>query len=417
MTAAAAPPPPPDAPAPEAPATPAPATGIFRSLAFFNARLYFTALLLSTIGSWLQLTATSYLVYRLTGKASDLGYNVAFQFLPMLFLGTWAGSFADRYDRRTIMLCTQILLAVQALVLGVLDLTGHVTLPIVWGLSLTLGVIGAIDNPARRGLITELVPTSQLSNAMSMNTTVMTGSRVFGAALAAVLVGPLGTGWLFVLNGVSYAAMIYGIVGLRKSEMVPAVKRPAGGSPVRDVFRYVRSNRRLSSMFFVYVVVSTFAFNYSVVFPKLADVNWGSEDAFGWLMTFTGIGSVVGALVTARFPRVSLRWLVINVAVLGASNMAVAFSPNLAWAFALCLPLGFGGAAMIASGNAISQQESPPDMRGRLLALTAVAFLGSTPIGGPITGLIADYVSLEWSMAYGGVTCFACVALLAWWWR
>ena len=417
MTDAAAATPTPDASAPDAAATPAPATGIFRSLAFFNARLYFTALLLSTIGSWLQLTATSYLVYRLTGKASDLGYNVAFQFLPMLFLGTWAGSFADRYDRRTIMLCTQILLAVQALVLGVLDLTGHVTLPIVWGLSLTLGVIGAIDNPARRGLITELVPESQLSNAMSMNTTVMTGSRVFGAALAAVLVGPLGTGWLFVLNGVSYAAMIYGIVGLRKGEMVPAVKRPAGGSPVRDVFRYVRSNRRLSSMFFVYVVVSTFAFNYSVVFPKLADVNWGSDDAFGWLMTLTGVGSVVGALVTARFPRVSLRWLVINVAVLGASNMAVAFAPSLWAAYALCLPLGFGGAAMIASGNAISQQESPPDMRGRLLALTAVAFLGSTPIGGPITGLIADYVSLEWSMAYGGVTCFACVALLAWWWR
>jgi len=390
---------------------------MFRSLAFFNSRLYFSALLLSTIGSWLQLTATSYLVYRLTGKASDLGYNVAFQFLPMLFLGTWAGSFADRFDRRTIMLCTQILLAVQALVMGVLDLTGNISLPVVWALSLFLGVIGAIDNPARRGLITELVPEAQLSNAMSMNTTVMTGSRVFGAALAALLVGPLGTGWLFVLNGVSYAAMIYGIVGLRRGEMVPAVKRPAGGTPVRDVFRYVRSNRRLSSMFFVYVVVSTFAFNYSVVFPKLADVNWGSTDAFGWLMTVTGIGSIVGALVTARFPRVSLRWLVINVAVLGVSNVAVAFAPNLWSAYALCLPLGFGGAAMIASGNAISQQESPPDMRGRLLALTAVAFLGSTPIGGPITGLIADYVSLEWSMAYGGLTCFACVALLAWWWR
>jgi len=392
-------------------------TGMFRSLANFNARLYFSGLLLSTIGSWLQLTATSYLVYRLTGKASDLGYNVAFQFLPMLLLGTWAGAFADRFDRRTIMLCTQVLLALQALALGVLDLTGNISLPVVWGLSLFLGIVGAIDNPARRGLITELVPQSQLSNAMSMNTTVMTGSRVFGAALAAVLVGPLGTGWLFVANSVSYAAMIYGIVGLRKAEMVPAVKRPAGGSPVRDVLRYVRSNRRLSSMFFVYVVVSTFAFNYSVVFPKLADVNWGSDDAFGWLMTFTGIGSIVGSLITARFPRVSLRWLVINVAVLGVSNISIAWAPNLLAAYALCLPLGFGGAAMIASGNAISQQESPPDMRGRLLALTAVAFLGSTPIGGPITGLIADYVSLEWSMAYGGVSCLACVALLAWWWR
>ncbi|MEY3978033.1 MAG: hypothetical protein RLZZ284_889 [Actinomycetota bacterium] len=395
----------------------APATGIFRSLNFFNARLYFAGLLLSTIGSWVQLTATSYLVYRLTGRASDLGYNVAFQFLPMLVLGTWAGSFADRFDRRKIMLVTQILLAVQALVLGVLDLTNNISLPVVWGLSLFLGIVGAIDNPARRGLITELVPIAQLSNAMSMNTTVMTGSRIFGAALAAVLIGPLGTGWLFVINGLSYAFMIYGIVGLRQAEMVPAVKRPAGGQPVRDVFRFVRSNRRLSSMFFVYVVVSTFAFNYSVVFPKLADVNWGSEDAFGWLMTVTGVGSIFGALVTARFTRVSLRWLVINVAVLGASNMVMAFVPNLWWAYLLCLPLGFGGAAMIASGNAISQQESPPDMRGRLLALTAVAFLGSTPIGGPITGLIADYVSLEWSMAYGGVMCFFCVGVLAWQWR
>lgn len=391
--------------------------GMFRSLKFFNAKLYFSGLLLSTIGSWLQLTATSYLIYRLTGKASDLGYNVAFQFLPMLLLGTWAGSFADRFDRRTIMTVTQILLAAQALLLGVLDLTNNVSLPIVWVFSLFLGIVGAMDNPARRGLITELVPTSQLSNAMSMNTTVMTGSRVFGAALAAALVGPLGTGWLFILNGVSYAAMIYSIRGLRASEMVPAVKRPAGGTPVRDVFRYVRTNRRLSSMFFVYIVVSTFAFNYSVVFPKLADVNWGSPDAFGWLLTVTGIGSIVGALTTARMQVVSLRWLMVNVGVLGIANIAVAFSPNLWSAFILCLPLGFGGAAMIASGNAISQQESPPDMRGRLLALTAVAFLGSTPVGGPITGLIADYLSLEWSMAYGGVASLLCMALVGWWWR
>ena len=393
------------------------ADGMFRSLKQYNARLYFSSLLVSNIGSWLQLTGTSYLVYRLTGNAADLGYNVAFQFLPMLVLGTWAGAFADRYDRRTIMIATQSLMALQAMVLGVLDLTDNVTLPVVWALSLFLGVVGAMDNPARRGLITELVPTTQLGNAMSLNTTVMTGSRVFGAALAALLVVPLGTGWLFILNGVSYAAMIYGVVGLRTAEMVPAVKRPSGGTPVRDVFRYVASNRRLSSMFIAYIVVSTFAFNYSVVFPKFADVKWGNEDAFGWLLTVTGIGSVVGSLATARLQRVSLRWLMFNVGVLGAANIAIAFSQQLWLAFMLCLPLGFGGAAMIASGNAISQQESPPDMRGRLLALTAVAFLGSTPIGGPVTGLIADFVSLEWSLAYGGVSCFVCVAVLAWRWR
>ncbi|NDE67231.1 MAG: hypothetical protein EB062_03925, partial [Actinobacteria bacterium] len=129
----------------------APATGIFRSLNFFNARLYFAGLLLSTIGSWVQLTATSYLVYRLTGRASDLGYNVAFQFLPMLVLGTWAGSFADRFDRRKIMLVTQILLAVQALVLGVLDLTNNISLPVVWGLSMAPMMPRNSDNPHTTG--------------------------------------------------------------------------------------------------------------------------------------------------------------------------------------------------------------------------------------------------------------------------
>lgn len=391
--------------------------GMFRSLKFFNARLYFLGLLLSNIGSWLQLAATSYLIYRLTGKATDIGYNVAFQFLPMLLIGTWAGSFADRYDRRTIMTVTQLLLAAQALTLGVLDLTNNVSLPVVWALSLFLGVVGAMDNPARRGLITELVPGEQLSNAMSLNTTVMTGSKIFGSALAALLIGPLGTGWLFILNGVSYAAMIYGIVGLRAAELVPAVKRPAGGTPVRDVFRYVLSNRRLSSMFFAYIVVCTFALNNNVVLPKLADIKWGSPDSFGWLLAVSGIGSVVGALATARLQVVPLRWLMLNVGVIGVSSIALGFTPNLAVAFVLCLPLGFGMAAMLAAGNAISQQESPPDMRGRLLALTAVAFLGSTPIGGPVTGAIADYVSLEWSMAYGGVSCFLCLAVLAWRWR
>ena len=388
-------------------------SGTFRSLRQYNPRLYFAGLLLSSIGSWLQLTATAYLVYRLTGKASDLGYTVAFQFLPMLLLGTWAGAFADRYDRRTIMLWTQVLLAVQALTLGVLDLAGWVNLPVVYVLSLFLGLVGAIDNPARRGLITELVPPDQVANAMSLNTAVMTGSRVFGAALAALLIGPLGTSWLFIINGVSFAAMIYGVVGLRRGEMIPAVKRPAGGSPVRDVLRFVRNNRVLATMFSVNVIVSTFAFNYQVVFPKLADVKWGAGAAFGYLLTVTGIGSIVGALVTARLGRVTLRWFAGNVLLLGVCNIAVAFAPTLVVALILCLPLGAAGAAMIAAGSAISQQESPPDMRGRLLALTAVAFLGSTPIGGPITGLIADYVSLEWSMAYGGVICLLCVAVVA----
>ena len=392
-------------------------SGIFRSLKYFNARLFFAGLLVSNIGSWLQLTASSLLLYRITGNAADLGYNVAFQFLPMLFFGTWCGALADRHNRRRIALIAQSGLAVQALLIGVLDLTGFINVPIIYALSLLLGVIGAFDNPARRGLVTELVPPVDLPNAMSLNTAVMTGSRIFGAAIATALVGPLGTGWLFILNGISYTAMLYGITGLRKSEMYPPMRRPAGGSPVRDVFKFVAGNRRLATMFSVYVMVSTFAFNYGVALPKLADVRWGDARAFGWIMAVTGIGNLTGALLTARLKVVTMRWFVSNIALLGLSAIGLAFAPNLLVAFLWSVPLGLGGAAMIASGNAISQQESPPDMRGRLLALTAVAFLGSTPIGGPITGLIADYVSPEWSLAYGGVITLICAAVTALAWR
>ncbi|MCX6535415.1 MAG: MFS transporter, partial [Actinobacteria bacterium] len=323
-------------------------SGIFRSLKYFNAKIFFTSLLVSNIGSWLQLTASSLLLYRLTGNAANLGYNVAFQFLPMLLFGTWCGALADRHNRRRIAIITQSALAGQAFLLGVLDLTGLINVPIVYALSLLLGIIGAIDNPARRGLVTELVPPVDLPNAMSLNTAVMTGSRVFGAAIATLLVGPLGTGWLFILNGVSYSAMIYGISGLRKSEMYPPMQRPAGGSPVRDVFKYVAGNRRLLTMFSVYLIVSTFAFNYGVALPKLADLRWGDARAFGWIMAVTGIGNLTGALLTARLKIVSMRWFVSNIALLGLSAIGLAFAPNLLVAFLWSVPLGLGGAAMIA---------------------------------------------------------------------
>ena len=154
--------------------------GMFRSLKYYNAKLFFLGLLVSNVGTWVQLTATSFLLYRLTGSATDLGINMALQFLPMLLLGAWAGALSDRHDRRTTTIVTQSLLALQALTIGVLDLTGHINLPTVYVLSGLLGIVGAIDNPARRSLVTELVAPADMSNAMSLNTAVMTGSRIFG---------------------------------------------------------------------------------------------------------------------------------------------------------------------------------------------------------------------------------------------
>jgi MFS family permease len=391
--------------------------GMFRSLSNRNARLFFAGLLFSNIGSWLQLTATSFLLYRLTGSSVDLGINAALQFLPMLLLGAWAGAFADRFDRRRTTVITQSLLALQAIVLGVCDVAGVINVELVFVLTGLLGIIGAIDNPSRRGLVTELVPPHEIGNAMSLNTAVMTGSRIFGPALAATLVGPLGTGWLFIINGLSYVFMLYGVVGLRKSEMFTPEPRPAGGTPVRDGIRFVRTHPRLYPLFIVFTLVSTFAFNYGVSLPKLSDTQWGNAEYFGWVLAVTSIGSLIGALATARLHMTTYTWVASAALMLGVANVGMAIAPNVWVAYVWAIPLGAGGAAMIAGANTIIAQEAPPDMRGRMLALTAVAFLGSTPIGGPITGWVADYVSVSWSLAYGGIiTLVAAVFMFVWIW-
>ena len=391
--------------------------GMFRSLSNRNARLFFAGLLFSNIGSWLQLTATSFLLYRLTGSSVDLGINAALQFLPMLLLGAWAGAFADRFDRRRTTIITQSLLALQAIVLGVCDVAGVINVELVFVLTGLLGIIGAIDNPSRRGLVTELVPPHEIGNAMSLNTAVMTGSRIFGPALAATLVGPFGTGWLFIINGLSYVFMLYGVVGLRKSEMFTPEPRPAGGTPVRDGIRFVRTHPRLYPLFIVFSLVSTFAFNYGVSLPKLSDTQWGNAEYFGWVLAATSIGSLIGALATARLHLTTYTWVASAALMLGVANVGMAIAPNVWAAYVWALPLGAGGAAMIAGANTIITQEAPPDMRGRMLALTAVAFLGSTPIGGPITGWVADYVSVSWSLAYGGIiTLVAAVFMFVWIW-
>jgi MFS family permease len=378
-----------------------------------NARLFFVGLAISNVGTWLQLTAMSLLVYQLTSEATAVGITVALQFLPMLFLGAWAGAVADGRDRRRMALWTQAALAVQAVLLGVLDLAGAVTLPIVYALSLGLGIINAFENPARRGLVTELVEPDEIPNATSLNTAVMTGSRVFGPALAAVLVGAVGTGWCFVANGITFSAIIVSLVMIRPSEMFPMPRRPQGGQPVRDALRWVVHRRDMALVFGLLVVISTFAFNYSVSLPKLADSSWGGEARFGWVLAVTSIGSVTGSLLTARMRRVPMGWMLSSIAVLGVGAVGMAWAPSLGLAFAWAIPLGLGGAGFIAGANAITQQVAPFDMRSRLLALQAVAFLGSTPIGGPITGVIADDVGAPWALAYGGVISLVCAGSAA----
>ena len=251
--------------------------------------------------------------------------------------------------------------------------------------------------------MTELVEPQDISNATSLNTAVMTGSRIFGPALGALLVGLVGSGWCFILNGLSFGAVLASLLLLRRDELHSPPLAPRGGRPVRDALAFIGGNRQLLVTFVVMTIVSTFAFNYGVALPKLADERWGGEDWFGLVLSVTSIGSFLGSLLTARMSWIAARWYLITIVVLGVSGVGMAWAPNVGVALAWGLPLGIGGGGFVSAGNGIIQQESPPDMRGRLLALTAVAFLGSTPIGGPITGAIGDRISTEWSLAYGSV--------------
>jgi MFS family permease len=391
------------------------ASPAFRSLRHRNARLFFAGLLVSNVGSWVQLTATSLLVYRLTGRTTDLGVVVALQFAPMLLLGAWAGAVADRRDKRTMAILTQGALAVQALTLGVLDLTGHASLPVVYAATLVLGVVSAFDNPARRGFVTELVPSEEIANAVSLNTAVMTGSRIFGPAVAALLVGPLGTGWLFTINGLSFTAILASLFVIDRSRLYPAPRAARGGTPVRDALAWLRGDPVMLATFVAFTVVSTFGFNYNVSLPKVADQTWGSDRWYGWVLAVVSVGSLLGSLLTAARTRVTLRWMVGCGLLLGVAGVAMAMARQVPVAMAVAVPLGVGGAGFVAGMNAITQEHCPPEMRGRILALTAVAFLGSYPIGGPLTGLVGDVVGLGWSIAYGALISLVAVLGLAWW--
>jgi MFS family permease len=280
----------------------------------------------------------------------------------------------------------------------------------VYALTFVLGVASAIDNPARRGLVLELVEPENISNAMSLNTAVMTGSRVFGPALAAWLVVAYGTAWCFLVNAVSFGAVIWALVAMDPERLRTTPPAPRGGKPVREGLVFIWSHPRIRLAFVVMAIVSTFAFNYTVALPLIAQRRFASEAAFGWMLAITGLGSFGGSLALARLNRSSMPIYLGAVGVLGVGAVGIAWAPNLAVAYVFSIVMGFGGAVFIASANILTQEGAPPTMRSRLLALTAVAFLGSTPIGGPITGWIGDHVSAEWSLAYGAIISVTCAA-------
>lgn len=353
-------------------------------------------------GTWMQSIALSWLVIKkLDGHGHELGLLSVFQFGPMLVLGAWAGAIADRVDKRKVMMVTQILLGVAALALGILDLTNHATLSSVLVIACISGFASAFDTPVRRAMVGDLVPKSALPNAMSLNTGVITSTRVFGMALGGFVTKWAGTGWCFVGNGISYLAMLLSLLGLgtRAHQVIATTNNGA-----RDAIRYIRHHSSLRIAMGVTVVVATFAFNYGLTFPLLiSEVFHRDSDGLGGLMAITSIGSFSGAVISARRRFPSLRLLLFASVGMGLSGIAVGGSPNIWLCVASAAPMGACGGLLMSQLSGLLTTQAPAEMRGRVLALQSVIFIGSTPIGGPIIGSVADSFGPRWATISGGI--------------
>ena len=388
------------------------ATATFRSLHHRNFRLFFAGQLISQTGTWLSMVTATLLVLELTDQsATAVGFLTAAQFGPMLVLGAWAGAVADRVDKRRMLIAVQSLSMIQALALGAVVLSGHAGLGVVYALGAFKGVLNSFDNPVRRSFVVEMVPAADLPNAVSLNSAVMTGSRVIGPALAGALVLAFGYGWPFVIDGVSYLAVLAGLAAMRTSELHRSAPAPHGKGQVREGLRYMRSNPEIFVPLVMMAMIGTFAFNFQVTIPLLVDGPLGGDTAtFTALFSVLSLGSFVGALGTAQRTEVTSRHLVRSAAAFSVTMALLALSPNLTLAFVAAVALGLASISFMTSSTAIVQLLAGPTYRGRVLAIQAMVFLGSTPIGGPIVGWITDAAGPRVGVGVGAVACAAAAA-------
>ncbi|WCO65840.1 MFS transporter [Iamia majanohamensis] len=386
----------------------------FRSLRVRNFRLFFAGQLVSQTGTWLTMVAQTLLVLKLTRSGVAIGLLTACQFLPLLLMGAWAGSVADRVDKRRLLLWTQAAAMGQSLALAAVVFTGHATVPAIYALALVQGVLTALDNPARRAFVVEMVPQEMVANAVSLNSAVMTGSRVLGPAAAGALVVTVGFGWTFLIDGLSYLAVLYGLWAMRASELRAATPGARGPGKVREGLRYVRGERGLLVPLVMTAVIGTFAINFQVTIPLLVTGPLqGGDSTFTVLFSVLSLGSLVGALWTARRTEVTNRQLVVAAAAFGVAMLGLAAVPGLVAAFPVAVLLGVASIAFMTSSTSIVQLRAAPELRGRVLALQAMVFLGSTPIGGPIVGWVSDVLGPRAGIALGGLACLGAAAWAA----
>ena len=378
----------------------------FRSLETPNYRKYLIGQIISASGSWIQQTALTWLVVRMThGNGLAVGTVIALQFFPVLIGGAWAGVLADRVDKRRLLIATSAGAAVCAAIMGGLVLTGAIELWMVYTLAASFGIATALDTPARRSFVTELVPDHHAANAVSLNSSVFTAARVIGPTIAAVLIATAGIGWCFFANAASFAAVIAALMMMDLRAIRPVTPMPRQPGQLKDGLRYVWGHQALRTTLLLTAIIGTLSFNFQVTISLMArKVFHGDASTFATLLALMSVGAVISSLYVAHRERVTTRFVILAALLLGTCMMFAAATPSLIVFAIVLVPMGASSIGFLSSAGALAQSRAEPEYRGRVAALFAVAFLGSTPIGAPIIGAISQVFGPRSGLIVGGVT-------------
>src|SRR5580658_6057063 len=360
----------------------------------------------------MQTVAQSWLVFTLTHSSTALGAVVAIQTLPVLVLGPYAGVIADRTDKRRLMVVLQTLMGVQALVLGMLAVFHVVKFWEICVLALALGFNNTFENPARQSFVLEMVGGENVRNAVSLNSTMVNAARAVGPAVAGIIIAAAGVGICFLVNAASFAAVVYSLIAMDKRALRPSEPTKKGKGQMREGLSYVAHDPGLGIPLLMMALVGTLAYEFQVSLPVLAKQSFhGGAETYGFLTAAMGAGAVVGGLITATRGKTGVRPLTIAALGFGVAMLCVAVSPVLGLAYAAMALVGWGSVSFLATGNSTLQLNSLPSMRGRVMALWAVAFLGSTPIGGPLIGWVIAATSARVGLGVGGVSALIAAGL------
>ncbi|WP_435602332.1 MFS transporter [Streptomyces sp. bgisy130] len=390
-----------------------PRTGTFSSLRIRNYRLFATGQMVSNTGTWMQRIAQDWLVLSLTGSSTAVGITTALQFLPMLLFGLYGGVIADRFAKRKLLLVTQSAMGVTGLALAALTLSGQVQVWHVYLTAFALGLVTVLDNPARQAFVSEMVGQDELRNAVSLNSANFQSARLIGPAAAGVLITAFGSGWAFLFNGLSFIAPLTGLLMMRTAELHKVHRVPRSKGQLREGLRYVSGRPDLIWPIVLVGFIGTFGFNFPIWLT--AFVHHVYHQGAGTYSLFNGLmaaGSLIGALLAARRASSRLRLVVGAAMLFGALEIAAALAPSF-WVFAALLVLiGTVGLTINVTANSSIQMATDPAMRGRVMSLFMMVFVGGTPLGAPLVGWITDTFGPRIGFLAGGVVSLAAAVLI-----